>query len=80
MSTALTSCFEDSVEEFAISGNKLGDAARSILRIMASPSTTREGNGPYDLVVTCSDVYLQKNIRANRNRIGFQEGIMDPES
>ncbi|MGA7144458.1 MAG: hypothetical protein WBY47_08115 [Desulfobacterales bacterium] len=34
---------------------------------------------PYDLVVTCSDVYIQKNIRDNRIVL-VQEGIIDPES
>ena len=34
--------------------------------------------GPYDLVLTCSDVFLQKNIRGDRIVL-VQEGITDPE-
>jgi hypothetical protein len=39
----------------------------------------RGRNRPYDLVVTCSDVYLQKNIKGDR-MVLVQEGITDPES
>jgi len=35
-------------------------------------------NGPYDLVVTCSDVIIQKNIRRSKI-ILVQEGMADPE-
>jgi hypothetical protein len=35
-------------------------------------------DGPYDLVLTCSDVFLQKNIRDGRIVL-VQEGITDPE-
>jgi hypothetical protein len=64
--------------EFTISGNKLAAAAE-----VSSGSWPRHRlpgkNRPYDLVVTCSDVYLQKNIRNNRIVL-VQEGITDPES
>lgn len=35
-------------------------------------------NGPYDLVVTCSDVIVPRNIKASKI-VAVQEGITDPE-
>jgi hypothetical protein len=65
--------------EFTISGNKLAGRCLSYLQDQGLPIDYRGRNRPYDLVVTCSDVYLQKNIRDNRIVL-VQEGITDRES
>src|SRR3972149_9942506 len=65
--------------EFTISGNKLAGRCRRYLQDHGLPIDYQGRNQPYDLVVTCSDVYLQKNIRDNRIVL-VQEGITDPES
>ncbi|MGE5844413.1 MAG: hypothetical protein ACM32K_05885, partial [Syntrophaceae bacterium] len=52
--------------EFTISGNKLAGRCRRYLQDHGLPIDYQGRNRPYDLVVTCSDVYLQKNIRDNR--------------
>lgn len=65
--------------EFTIAGNKLVERCRSYLQHNRLPMDYQGKNGPYDLVVTCTDVYLQKNISANRIVL-VQEGIIDPET
>ena len=65
--------------EFAISGNKLAGRCRRYLEDHGLPIDYQGKNQPYDLVVTCSDVYLQNNIRDNRIVL-VQEGITDPET
>jgi hypothetical protein len=65
--------------EFTISGNKLAGRCLRYLQDHGLPIDYQGRNQPYDLVVTCSDVYLQKNIRDNRIVL-VQEGITDPES
>jgi len=65
--------------EFTIAGNKVVDRCRTYLRDHGLRIDYQGKNRPYDLVVTCSDVYLQKNIRDNRIVL-VQEGITDPES
>ena len=65
--------------EFTISGNKLAGRCRRYLEDQGLPIDYQGRNRPYDLVVTCSDVYLQKNIRGNRIVL-VQEGITDPEN
>ncbi len=65
--------------EFTVAGNKLSSRCRDYLRDQGLPIDERGCNRPYDLVVTCSDVYLQKNIRGNR-MVLVQEGVTDPES
>jgi hypothetical protein len=65
--------------EFTISGNKLAARCLRYLQDRGLPIDYQGRNQPYDLVVTCSDVYLQKNIRDNRIVL-VQEGITDPES
>ena len=65
--------------EFTIAGNKLAGRCRRYLQDHGLPIDYRGKNHPYDLVVTCSDVYLQKNIRDDRIVL-VQEGITDPES
>ena len=65
--------------EFTIAGNKAVGRCRTYLQNHGLLIDYQGRNGPYDLVVTCSDVYLQKNIRGNRIVL-VQEGIIDPES
>jgi hypothetical protein len=65
--------------EFTIAGNKLSGRCRKYLQDRGLPIDYKGRKGPYDLVVTCTDVYLQKNIRDNRIVL-VQEGITDPES
>jgi len=64
--------------EFTIAGNKLSGRCRRYLQDHSLPIDYQGRNQPYDLVVTCTDVYLQKNIRDNRIVL-VQEGITDPE-
>ncbi len=64
--------------EFTIIGDKL---ARRCHRYLVEQGLTIDYQakcGPYDLVVTCTDVFLQKNIRQNKIVL-VQEGITDPE-
>ena len=65
--------------EFTIAGNKVVGRCRTYLQNHGLLIDYQGRNRPYDLVVTCSDVYIQKNIRANRIVL-VQEGITDPES
>ncbi|MFO7461786.1 MAG: hypothetical protein R6X07_14315 [Desulfatiglandales bacterium] len=65
--------------EFTIAGNKLVGRCRKYLQDHGLPIDYQGRSGPYDLVVTCSDVYIQKNIRHNRIVL-VQEGITDPET
>jgi hypothetical protein len=65
--------------EFTIAGNKMAERCLTYLQRHGLPIDYQGKNGPYDLVVTCTDVYLQKNIRDNRI-ILVQEGIIDPDS
>ncbi len=65
--------------EFTIAGNKPVERCRGYLEDHGLPVDYQGKNAPYDLVVTCTDVYLQKNIRGNRIVL-VQEGIIDPES
>ena len=65
--------------EFTIAGNKVVGCCRTYLQNHGLLIDYRGNNQPYDLVVTCSDVYLQKNIRDDRIVL-VQEGITDPES
>jgi hypothetical protein len=65
--------------EFTIIGDKLANRCRGYLQNHNLPIDYQGKNRPYDLVVTCSDVYLQKNIRDHRIVL-VQEGITDAES
>jgi len=65
--------------EFTVGGNKLAGRCRKYLEDHELPIDYKGQNRLYDLVVTCSDVYLQKNIRDN-SIVLVQEGITDPES
>ena len=65
--------------EFTIIGAKLAQRCHHYLRAAGLAIDYQGRRGPYDLVVTCSDVLVQKNIRGNRIVL-VQEGITDPES
>ena len=65
--------------EFTIIGHKLAGRCRQYLEDHGLPIDYQARNGPYDLMVTCSDVYVQKNIRDHRIVL-VQEGITDPET
>ena len=64
--------------EFTIIGDKLAKRCQRYLEDQNLAIDYRGQRGPYDLVVTCSDVFLQRNIRENRIVL-VQEGITDPE-
>jgi hypothetical protein len=65
--------------EFTIIGAKLAERCRRYLQASGLAIDYQGRRGPYDLVVTCSDVFVQKNIQGNRIVL-VQEGITDPES
>ncbi len=65
--------------EFTIAGNKTVERCRTYLQDHDLPIDYQGKNRPYDLVVTCTDVYLQKNIRDDRIVL-VQEGIIDQDS
>ncbi|MEX0774080.1 MAG: hypothetical protein WD042_00050 [Phycisphaeraceae bacterium] len=65
--------------EFTIIGHKLASRCRHYLQEHGLVIDYRGQQGPYDLVLTCSDVYMQKNIR-KRTIVLVQEGITDPEN
>lgn len=65
--------------EFTIIGHKLASRCRKYLVDQHLAIDDRGKNGPYDLVLTCSDVYMQKNIRKSAIVL-VQEGITDPET
>jgi hypothetical protein len=65
--------------EFTIAGNKLVERCTRYLQTHDLPVDYQGKNRPYDLVVTCSNLFLPKNIRDSRIVL-VQEGITDPES
>lgn len=65
--------------EFTIIGHKLASRCLRYLEEQGLAIDYQGKKGPYDLVLTCSDVYLQKNIRKSPILL-VQEGITDPES
>ena len=65
--------------EFTIIGAKLAVRCDDYLRAADLAVDYGGKCGPYDLVVTCSDVFVQKNIRGHRVVL-VQEGITDPET
>ncbi len=65
--------------EFTIAGNKTVERCRTYLQDHGLVIDFQGQNRPYDLVVTCTDVYLQKNIRDSKIVL-VQEGIIDSES
>lgn len=65
--------------EFTIIGHKLASLCWRYLEEHDLAIDYQGRKGPYDLVLTCSDVYLQKNIRKSPVVL-VQEGITDPET
>ncbi len=63
--------------EFTIIGDKLARRCRTYLEENGLAIDYGAKNGPYDLVLTCSDVYIQKRIARSRIVL-VQEGITDP--
>ena len=65
--------------EFTIIGEKLASKCRKYLQDHGLTIDYQGRDGPYDLVLTCSDVYVQRNIRKSKVVL-VQEGITDPET
>ncbi len=65
--------------EFTIIGHKLASRCRRYLEDHGLPIDYQGKDGPYDLVLTCSDVYLQNNIKRSPIVL-VQEGVTDPET
>ena len=64
--------------EFTIIGDKLARRCRQYLETQQLTVDYQGRRGAYDLVITCSDVLVQGNIR-DRRIVLVQEGITDPE-
>ena len=64
--------------EFTIIGDKLAKRCDGYLRAQNLTIDYQGRRGQYDLVLTCSDVFLQKNTRLAKTVL-VQEGITDPE-
>ena len=64
--------------EFTIIGDKLARRCRQYLEAQHLAIDYQGRRDAYDLVVTCSDVFMQGNIR-DRRIVLVQEGITDPE-
>lgn len=64
--------------EFTIIGDRIAHRCEQYLREQNLAIDYAGTKGPYDLVVTCSDVFVQRNIRTSRIVL-VQEGITDPE-
>jgi hypothetical protein len=64
--------------EFTVAGEKLASRCFDYLRREGLEVDYRARRGPYDLVVSCSDLIVQTSARATR-LIVVQEGILDPE-
>jgi hypothetical protein len=65
--------------EFSILGNKLLQRCLNYLTTYDLPMDFRGTRHDYDLVVTCSDLLMQKNMRSKRVVL-VQEGMTDPEN
>jgi hypothetical protein len=65
--------------ESTIVGNKLKDRCISYLRFYDLPVDFQGTRGGYDLVVTCSDLIMPRNIRQVPTVL-VQEGMTDPEN
>ena len=64
--------------EFTIIGDKLAKRCHQYLQAENLAIDYKGHRGAYDLVLTCSDVFLQNSIRGSRIVL-VQEGITDPE-
>ena len=65
--------------EYAILGNKMVKRCMSYLQVNDLEIDFQGKQNEYDLVVTCTDQIVQKNIR-NKNVVLVQEGMTDPET
>ncbi len=65
--------------EFSILGNKLMKRCLDYLRAYDLPVDFQGKRNDYDLVVTCSDLVMPRNIRSKRIVL-VQEGMTDPEN
>lgn len=65
--------------EFTILGNKLRKKSENYLLKHRLKIDPEKRNSDYDLVFTCSDLIIPKNIK-NDNVILIQEGMTDPEN
>ncbi|MGA9115785.1 MAG: hypothetical protein WB626_03325 [Bacteroidota bacterium] len=65
--------------EFTILGNKLARRCLSYLRLHDLPVDEHGRQGPYDLVVTCSDLIMPRAAREAPSVL-VQEGMTDPEN
>jgi hypothetical protein len=63
--------------EFTVAGEKLKRRCLDYLRAHQLPVDERGVRGPYDLVLTCSDLVVQRRLRGQR-LVLVQEGILDP--
>jgi hypothetical protein len=63
--------------EFTVIGYKLRERCMSYLERHALPVDLHGKSGDYDLVITCSDLHVQRNIR-RKPIVVVQEGILDP--
>jgi hypothetical protein len=66
------------VAEFTVAGEKLAGRCFTYLRREGLDVDYRGRRGPYDLVVSCSDLVVQGNLRGTP-LVVVQEGILDPE-
>ena len=64
--------------EFTVMGDKLVQRCLRYLEGHGLSVDCRGRGGPYDLVVSCSDLLVQRNVRGRR-LVLVQEGILDPE-
>src|SRR5712692_1403947 len=64
--------------EFTVLGGELRRLSERHLDQHRLPRDERGKQGPYDLIVTCSDLVVQKNVRG-RPLVLVQEGMSAPE-
>ena len=65
--------------EFTVAGDKLRRRCEDYLARHGLPVDPHGRDGTYDLVLTCSDLVIPRNLR-NRRVVLVQEGILDPVS
>lgn len=65
--------------EFTVAGDKLRRRALEYLRDQRLEIDLDAARSPYDLVLTCSDLLVQRRLRGQR-LVLIQEGILDPPS
>jgi hypothetical protein len=65
--------------EFTVAGNKLRGRCLAYLRDHRLAVDLHGRQGGYDLILSCSDLVVQKNLRGRRVVL-VQEGILDPVS